>query len=115
MNEEEFNKKWETHKIVQEAVEKAHSNPAPETRERLARLEINNQNMMDLLQDNKEEHKEIKESIEDIKSIVLELPEKMFEKADKRYASKPVEKIIYGMVGIFLTGIAVAIWEFIVK
>lgn len=34
---------------------------------------------------------------------VAEFPDKFFERADKRYASKLSEKVVYSMVGIVLT------------
>lgn len=45
---------------------------------------------------------DIKNEIGEMKIMLAGLPEKMFEKADQRYAGKPTEKIVYGMVGLIL-------------
>ena len=37
--------------------------------------------------------------LEDVRISLAELPDKIFERADKRYASKTAERIIYGFVG----------------
>lgn len=65
---------------------------------------------------NNEEHKTIMEKIEkfsdkldDISITIARLPDDIFERADKRYASKTSEKIIYGMVGVVCTGVVVAL------
>ena len=68
-------------------------------------------------------NKEIMEKIDDLKETVshieiaiAQLPEKLFEKADKRYASKLSEKIIYGMVGTIITSVLLAfIYTVIIK
>lgn len=64
MNNEELDKKWNIHKVMKEAIEKAHIEPAPETRERLSCLEISQKNLMDKLNefqsDNKEAHEQIR-------------------------------------------------------
>ena len=53
------------------------------------------------------------EKLEEVKLALAELPDKIFERADKRYASKLAEKVIYGMVGIIITAFVVALWELI--
>ena len=51
------------------------------------------------------------EKLEEVRIALAELPDKIFERADKRYASKLAEKVIYGIVGIIITGFVVALWE----
>ena len=72
------------------------------------------------LQNNVEEHKTIMEKIdlfgeklEEMKLQLTELPEKIFDRADQKYASKTAERVIYGMVGIIITAFVVAVWEVI--
>lgn len=54
-------------------------------------------------------------NVEDVKICLAELPDKIFERADKRYASKLSEKIIYGMVGVITTGVVVALLALVMK
>ena len=68
------------------------------------------------LQINFEEHRTIMEKIDDLTKSLVEiqisiakLPEKMFEKADERYASKTSERIVYGMVGTVVTAVLLAL------
>lgn len=68
-----------------------HSIPSPETRERLIKIET-------IMEQNTKEHTEIKEAIIDIKKDIKEAMANL----DKKYASKPTEFIVYGMVGIIL-------------
>lgn len=49
------------------------------------------------------ELKEISNKIDNLALKFAEFPERFFEKADKRYASKLSEKVVYSMVGIVLT------------
>jgi hypothetical protein len=66
---QEFNKKWDMHKTIQEAVSKAHIEPSPETRERLVALEVNNKNIMEQLEknqiDNEKSHASIMQSLKE--------------------------------------------------
>lgn len=84
MNENELNKKWDTHKVVTEAIKSAHLESAPETRERLLALEINQTNIMEKLNefqlDNKEQHSAIIKSLKDMENKLDTALEK---KADK--------------------------------
>jgi len=71
---------------------------------------------------NFEEHRTIMEKIDDLTKSLVEiqisiakLPEKMFEKADERYASKLSEKIVYGMAGIVLTLVLTALVFLVIK
>ncbi len=45
----------------------------------------------------------LKDDMNEIKIHIAELPEKLAEKFDARYASKLTEKIIYGVVTLILT------------
>lgn len=102
--EQEFNKKWNLHKVVQEAVEKSHFSPSPQTLLEICALKEANKNIMEKLDS-------FAEKLESIKIQLAELPEKIFEKGDERYASKTSERVIYGMVGIVITAFIVGLWE----
>ncbi len=58
---------------------------------------------------------EIKKTLNDLRVDIAGLPEKMFEKGDARYASKLSEKVVYGMVGVVLTTILIAILYLVIK
>lgn len=58
---------------------------------------------------------DIKKAINDLRIDIAELPAKIFDKGDKRYASKLSEKIIYGMVGVILTSVLMAVIYLIIK
>lgn len=85
--EEELLKKWDVHQIIQEAIRTAHTTPSPETINRLKTLEDTQTIFMDKL-DN------LKEDIQEISISIAELPEKIFDKADHRYASKEIEEAV---------------------
>ena len=58
------------------------------------------------LKSNFEEHKafmgkldDLKTDMMEIKLQIAELPKRIFDESDKKYASKIAERIIYGMVG----------------
>lgn len=68
------------------------------------------------LENNFAEHKIIMDKIDDIIKSIAEiqcsmagLPEKIFEKADERYASKTSERVIYGMVGTIVTAVLLSL------
>lgn len=109
--EKEFNKKWNLHKVVQEAVEKSHYSPSPQTLLELTNIKKD-------MASNNEVHKIIMEKLDNfgekleaMRIQIAELPEKIFEKGDERYASKTSERVIYGMVGIVITSFIVGLWE----
>lgn len=104
--EEEFNKKWEP--IYKERIN--HEEPSPETRERLKALEINQENIMDYLKENKEEHKEL---FGLVRGMDTKLDDALKSKADKSEVIELSEKvedlktwkikiIAYGSVLLFL-------------
>lgn len=94
MNNEEaqFDKKWD--KRYMEHVASSHSTPSPETKVKLAILETNNKNIMDILkqsiQDNKEAHESL---VESIKSIETKLDNALISKADKKEVDEMKESI----------------------
>ena len=49
MNEEELLEKWQIHKVVQEAISKAHNEPSPETKKRLENIEKTLEKIVNLL------------------------------------------------------------------
>ena len=46
---------------------------------------------------------------------VASLPDRILVRADKRYASKTAEIVIYGLVGVILTAFILGVWEFVIK
>lgn len=111
MTEEEFDKKY--NKIYKKKTNSLHSEPSPETRERLSVLENNHQTMMDKLtelkEDNKEEHKALSVTIIEIKTLLDKLPELMTDKFDNRYASKDTEtalkRVMWIVISIVITAL----------
>ncbi len=58
---------------------------------------------------------DLKKLMSDLRIDIAKLPEKVFEKCDKRYASKLAERVIFGMVGVILTTVLMAIIYLILK
>lgn len=76
--------------------------------------------MTEKLCDNEKTHKTIMEKIdkfgeqlEALKVQIAQLPDAIFERGDKRYASKTSEKVIYGLVGVILTAFILAVVEIV--
>jgi hypothetical protein len=96
-----LNAKWDLHKVVQNAVNAAHINPSPETRERLTILETNNKNIMDKMEEfqiqNKESHQQIIEAVNKLESKL--------DCAIEKKAGKWVEKVIWGVIIFLMTGV----------
>ena len=72
------------------------------------------------LRNNEKEHSAIMEKIdefgkklEDVSVKIASLPDQILERADKRYASKTAEKLIYGLVGVVCAAFVMALWELI--
>ena len=72
------------------------------------------------LRNNEKEHTTIMDKIdefgrklEEVSVKIASLPEQILEKADKRYASKTAEKLIYGLVGVVCAAFVMALWELI--
>jgi len=113
MTDKDFNKKWNTRKIIEETIRTfpSHLQPTPETKERLLILEINQENLMNELKqlniENKDQHKGIMD-------IVIRLEEKL-DKALEKKANKWVEKAITGFVVLVLSGMASYIGMIIYK
>lgn len=109
MKTEEFNAKWNIHKVVQDAVEKAHSGPSPQTLSELANIK------RDLAENDKahnlimEKLDEFGEKLERIEIKLAELPDKIFERADRRYASKETEDALRRLNWIVITAVVVAL------
>jgi len=99
--------KWNMHSIVQEAVEKAHHSPSPETLTRLKFLETNQITIMEKMDG-------LEDKIDKLTLSVAQLPEKIFDKADGRYASKTAEKVIYSMLGAMSLAVLYAVLSLVV-
>jgi hypothetical protein len=74
------------------------------------------------LSDNKHEHELLMskidlfgEKLEEVRLNIAEMPDKIFERADKKYASKLSERVVYGLVGVICTGVLVAILELVIR
>jgi len=72
------------------------------------------------LRNNEKEHNAIMEKIdefgkklEDVSVKIASLPDQILERADRRYASKTAEKLIYGLVGVVCAAFVMALWELI--
>ena len=115
MNEEqELNAKWNIHKVVQEAINSSHPEPAPETRERLAKLETNQQNFMDKLEENQianeKAHERLMSSITEFHAVTNNSLKGMEEKLDRALDKKAniwVEKVLIwlgAVIGVGLIG-----------
>lgn len=68
-----------------------------------------NRELWIIINNNMEKMNNIEEKIDKLSVTIAGLSENIFEKADKRYASKTSEKIIYGMVGTVLTAVLLAL------
>lgn len=62
-----------------------------------------------------EKMEEITDSINELKISIAELPEKIFEKADDRYASKITERGFYALVGALSLGVIYLIINSLIK
>lgn len=76
-----------------------HQNSSPQTVKRFNNIE----NKMD------EKFDKIEEAIKDLAVNIAQLPEKILEKADRRYGGKWVEKVILGVVIAVIAGIALVL------
>lgn len=65
------------------------------------------------------EIKLLKKDVSDIKVNIAKLPEKLRETFDKHYVSKdsfkPIQKVVYGLVGAILLGIVVALLALVIR
>jgi len=65
------------------------------------------------------EIKDIKKDVNEIKVDLASLPEKLMDKLDDKYVSKdlfkPIQKLVYGLVGAILLGIVGAGLALILK
>ena len=81
----------------------------PITREE---YQLNNKNIM-------QEIKDIKRDVNDIKVCIAELPEKIKEAIANDYVSKeafkPVQKLVYGLVGAVMIGVVGAVLALIFR
>lgn len=106
MNEEELNKKWNLHNVVDEAVRGAlnYDNSSRESAVRIAELQTNQNNIMDKLEefhiDNKEQHELIIRAIENL---------------EKKFASKWVEKVFVWFLSILGVGFLTYLGALIIK
>jgi hypothetical protein len=50
-DEEEFNNKWDVYKVVQKAIENAHTKPAPETLKRLDLIDTTLKSIVEILKE----------------------------------------------------------------
>jgi hypothetical protein len=57
----------------------------------------------------------IQKDIKDLSVAVAEMPDKILARGDRRYASKTVEKVIYGVIGAAGAAIILALLQLIMK
>jgi len=62
-----------------------------------------------------EKFDELKDDNNQIKILIAGLPEKFFEKADKRYASKTVEKAVYTAIGFIVFAVFAAVLALVIN
>lgn len=120
--EKEFNEKWDP--VYKQRIEASHLTSAPETRERLAKLEVNQINVMEKLIEfqkvNKEEHQDIIESLdkfhnrtnESIKEVINKLDDALDKKADKSEVDRIrgiIQWVSYTIIGTLLVGLVALI------
>lgn len=113
MNEEEFDKKWNSR--YKEHVSSGHDVPSPETRERLATLETNLDNFMDILKQSIQDNKEAHESLVGmIKGIENKLDGALEKKADKTEVDR-IRGIIQWVSYTIIGGVIVALLALVIK
>lgn len=103
-----LNEKWDLHNLVKTAIETAHTTPSPETKREIELLKANNLKVVEKL-DN------LEENLNQVKVQIAELPERLAEKFDQRYASKSTEVAVYSFIGLVVTGVVVAILALVLK
>ena len=106
MSDEEFNEKWDTRKIAEETFKSmySHSEPSPETRERLVYLETNQTNLMEKLEG---VEKKVDDGFKEIKDL---LKEAMAQKANKW-----VEKVFIWFLITIATGLLAYLGTLLLK
>ena len=62
-----------------------------------------------------EEIKDVKDAVNDLRVDIAELPEKVFDKADVRYADKRIEKNFDKLVWLVLAGVVLGILNLIIR
>ncbi|MEI6580794.1 MAG: hypothetical protein WCO07_01335 [bacterium] len=74
------------------------------------------------LKDNFAEHKtlmekidNLKESVEEIKITLAGLPDKIFDRADRRYAYKTTERAMYALIGAICLAFIYALVALVIK
>ena len=103
-----LNEKWDIHNLVKTAIETAHTTPSPETKRELDTLKANNNKIVEKL-DN------LEENLNKVKIQIAELPERLSEKFDERYASKSTEKVVYSLIGVAGGAVIIALMAGILK
>ena len=103
---EEFDEKWDSR--YKERVENSHTSPSPETKARLKALEDNQKLFMEKMNN-------LEEKIDDIRVKLTSLPKEIFDEADKRYASKLVERGFYAFIGAISLAVIYALLEVVIK
>jgi hypothetical protein len=101
-----LNEKWDLHSLVQDAISKAHTEPSPETKKELALLKDNHNIIMEKLDNFIDESRTHHQEVE---LKIAELPKKLADEFDHRYASKLTETLVYSLVGLIVTGVVIAL------
>jgi len=82
-----------------------HSRPSLETIEHFKNIE---DKFEVFIADNNKQH-------EEIKITLAELPKRIFDEGDKKFASKATEKIVYSMIGVITLGVLYALLSTVVN
>lgn len=92
MNEKDLVKKWNNRKLIEETISSMgeHNNPSPETREQLAILKTNYNNLMEKVDEIKEENYK---QHEELKDVITKIDEKLNNALTNKADKKEVEEL----------------------
>lgn len=92
MNEKDLVKKWNNRKLIEETISSMgeHNNPSPETREQLAVLKTNYNNLMEKVDEIKEENYK---QHEELKNAIVKIDEKLDTALTNKADKKEVEEL----------------------
>jgi len=105
-DEQKIIEKWGDRRLIEETVKSMnlHTTPAPETIARLSTLEEKSRTIMDYLKENKEEHKELFNIVEDINKKLDDALAKKADKSEVEELNKTVEDLKTWKIKILAVG-----------
>lgn len=93
-SEQELNEKWNNRKLIEETIKSFHTEPAPETRERLKALEVElKSNTINFMEKLSEFSKDNKEAHDALFKAISKLEEKLDKAIEKKADKDLVEKM----------------------